>query len=151
MKKMNKRGAFVLECTPYLIISFLRKYKLNSGKKAKKQMWAVVLGVWLNQPTVVLMTLRRKRNIWISAMKKELWLTGRRLVQGWFYRRSDHLICSLADWRTWVTVCSVKGTSSPLRATRCTTCWGSLSRITLQEAAERHSRNCNNSEYAAVV
>lgn len=72
---------------------------------------------------------------------------------------------------TWVTVCSVKGTSSPcrnkyvvftddtkqhqtklhiserrgkeltLRATRCTTCCGSLSRITLREAAERQKKH----------
>lgn len=74
---------------------------------------------------------------------------------------------------TWVTVCSVKGTSSPyrnsyvrfkvhrnntelhwifpkkgregeltLRATRCTTCWGSLSRITLLGAGKRQ-KNIN--------
>lgn len=44
-KKRIKEGAFVLECTPYLIISFLHQYKLISGKKKKEQMRAVVLGV----------------------------------------------------------------------------------------------------------
>ena len=39
-------------------------------------------------------------------------------LSGVNYFRRDHLSCSLADWRTWATVCSPRGMSSDLRATR---------------------------------
>lgn len=66
----------------------------------------VVLGVRLDLPVLfAALTDRadiRKRRMWVSAMKTGM--NNGSLVdrcRRWVYRRSDHLICSLADWRTF--------------------------------------------------
>lgn len=70
-----------------------------------KLCWAVVLGVWLDQPVLLTALIEggeSEEKEYVDQCHED-WaeqrLTGR-LVQGWLYRSSDHLICSLADWRT---------------------------------------------------
>lgn len=81
--------------------------KKQQPKKSKTPLCqGVVLGVRLDLPVLVAaLTDRvdiRKRRMWVSAMKTGM--NNGSLVdrcRRWVYRRSDHLICSLADWRTF--------------------------------------------------
>lgn len=84
-----------------------RKKKNILFKKSKTPLCqGVVLGVRLDLPVLfAALTDRvdiRKRRMWVSAMKTGM--NNGSLVdrcRRWVYRRSDHLICSLADWRTF--------------------------------------------------
>lgn len=75
----------------------------DARKKKCKRNWAVVLGVWLDQPVVILTVVIEKSEKevhesvpWRLGWTAAHWWTG----GGGLYRRRDHLICSLADWRT---------------------------------------------------
>lgn len=99
-KYKRNTPAEVLECTAHCIL--IDSVKWCKKKKCKRN-WAVVLGVWLDQPVVILTVVIEKSEKevhesvpWRLGWTAAHWWTG----GGGLYRRRDHLICSLADWRT---------------------------------------------------
>lgn len=98
MKKRTKQA--VLECTAYPILTLIMSYNASPCKKKIGKLNFVEH--WISQLYASQLSLkeRRKRSLPVSAT--ETGLTGGSLGD-WCsrdYRRRDHLICSLADWRT---------------------------------------------------
>lgn len=103
----NRPGQeLLLECTTHSFSCWLSQLMQACAKRTKptitlKGCWAVDLGVCRWYSSQLWLKGRKSeenKHVRLSVPRGRLWVAADR--SGRDYRRSDHLICSLADWRT---------------------------------------------------